>query len=61
MLKISDPFFTTKPPGQGLSISHGIVQDHGGRIEVDSAPGRGAHFTVHLPLRPPVPGTRGRP
>jgi signal transduction histidine kinase len=57
--RIFDPFFTTKPPGQGtglgLSISHGIVQDHGGRIEVDSTPGRGAHFTVHLPLRPPAP------
>ncbi len=53
--KIFDPFFTTKPPGQGtglgLSISHGIVQDHGGRIEVESTPGRGAHFIVHLPLR----------
>jgi signal transduction histidine kinase len=63
--RIFDPFFTTKPPGLGtglgLSISHGIVQDHGGRIEVDSAPGRGAHFTVHLPLRPPAPGTPRRP
>jgi two-component system, NtrC family, sensor kinase len=65
--RVFDPFFTTKPPGQGtglglgLSISHGIVQDHGGRIEVDSAPGRGAHFTVHLPLRPPAPGTPRRP
>src|SRR6185437_14922809 len=51
--KIFDPFFTTKPPGEGtglgLSISHGIVQDHGGRIDVESAPGQGAHFTVRLP------------
>jgi len=58
MDKIFDPFFTTKPQGKGtglgLSISHGIVSDHGGRITVDSAPGRGACFTVYLPRRGPA-------
>jgi two-component system NtrC family sensor kinase len=55
--RVFDPFFTTKPvgvgTGLGLSISYGIVQDHGGSIEFESAPGRGTHFLVHLPLRPP--------
>jgi two-component system NtrC family sensor kinase len=50
--KIFDPFFTTKPEGAGsglgLSICYGIVQDHSGRIWVDSEPGKGAVFTAEL-------------
>ena len=52
--KIFDPFFTTKPPGKGtglgLSICHSIVIRLGGRISVKSEPGKGATFTVRLPV-----------
>lgn len=56
--KIFDPFFTTKEhavngmtgTGLGLSVSYGIVQNHGGRIEVVSEVGKGTKFTVELPL-----------
>jgi two-component system NtrC family sensor kinase len=51
--KIFDPFFTTKPTGEGtglgLSVSYGIIQNHGGRIHVESEPGAGTVFSVVLP------------
>ncbi|MFQ5652841.1 MAG: ATP-binding protein [bacterium] len=51
--KIFEPFFTTKPVGRGsglgLSVSYGVVQNMGGRIEVESAEGKGARFTILLP------------
>ncbi|HLV00591.1 MAG TPA: ATP-binding protein, partial [Acidobacteriota bacterium] len=53
--KIYDPFFTTKEVGKGtglgLSISYGIIQEHSGRIDVDSSPGRGTTFRLSLPVR----------
>jgi two-component system NtrC family sensor kinase len=51
--RIYDPFFTTKGIGRGtglgLSVSYGILQEHGGAIFVDSAPGQGTTFRVALP------------
>jgi len=52
--KIFDPFFTTKEVGEGtglgLSICHGIVTEHGGRIYAESKAGKGATFTIYLPI-----------
>jgi PAS domain S-box-containing protein len=52
--KIFDPFFSTKEVGTGtglgLSVSHGIIQEHGGRIWAESEPGSGATFVIELPV-----------
>ncbi len=49
--RIFDPFFTTKPEGSGLGLttSYGIIRNHCGHIEVESAPGLGSTFTIWLP------------
>jgi len=61
-----EPFFTTKPPGEGtglgLSVSYFIItQNHGGSLQVDSAPGKGTTFLIRLPLRPDTPPSPAQP
>jgi len=55
--RIFEPFFSTKKEkgtGLGLSISYRIIQDHGGRIDVESEEGKGATFVIRLPVKVPV-------
>jgi len=55
--QIWDAFFTTKPVGKGtglgLSISQRVIARHGGSIRVDSSPGKGARFTIEIPVQGP--------
>ena len=59
MPKLYTPFFTTKGEGKGvglgLAVVYGIVQAHGGDIEVQSKVGEGTVFRVTLPTEPPQP------
>ena len=51
--KVFEPFFTTKPAGQGtglgLSVTYGIIKDHGGEIRIEDAPAGGTRIRVSLP------------
>jgi two-component system, NtrC family, sensor kinase len=53
--RVFDPFFTTKDIGEGtglgLSVSYGIIQEHGGDIHVESEPGRFTRFIIYLPAK----------
>lgn len=57
--RIFEPYFTTKAPGKGTGLGlvmvYGMVKGHGGHVEVESAPGRGTTFTLHLPAQADVP------
>jgi signal transduction histidine kinase len=52
---IFEPFFTTKPVGDGaglgLSVSYGIIREHGGSLDVESRVGRGSLFRIRLPVK----------
>jgi PAS domain S-box-containing protein len=61
--RVFDPFFTTKAPdrgtGLGLAMVFGFVEKHGGFVKAQSEPGRGARFTISLPLIPAPAGQTG--
>jgi len=52
--RIFEPFMTTKQPGEGtglgMALTYGIIRDHGGSIEVESAPGAGTEVRITFPV-----------
>lgn len=56
--RVFDPYYTTKPGGTGLglSITRGIVEEHGGSIELSSSPGQGVQVLISVPLEQRMPG-----
>jgi PAS domain S-box-containing protein len=63
--RIFDPFFTTRDPGEGtglgLSLVHSVVEEHGGRISVESLPGEGTEVRIRLPRAPSVSDSVNEP
>jgi two-component system NtrC family sensor kinase len=64
LARVFDPFFSTKQgsPGLGLSVVHGVVQQHGGRVLIESEPGQGTRVALRIPVRhrdPAAPGAGG--
>ncbi len=62
--RLFEPFFTTKARegiGLGLSVVYGIIQSHGGTIEIESAPGRGSSFCLKLPRTQRLPAEASEP
>jgi two-component system NtrC family sensor kinase len=53
--RVFDPYYTTKPGGTGLglSITRGIIEEHGGSVDMTSTPGQGVQVLITLPLQPP--------